>query len=94
MDKYGFENILAEFRHQSNMKPFARDLRNALVPIRDGAIFTGMFRNPGIMYLSLRKVMLRKARGTALSVLTTQVPAMIAGEMLREQHLNFLLRIT
>ncbi|KAH9204282.1 hypothetical protein DL95DRAFT_257398, partial [Leptodontidium sp. 2 PMI_412] len=32
------------------LKPLARDLRDVLFSIRDGAIFTGTFRNNDIMY--------------------------------------------
>ena len=51
VDKNRFENILAQFAPEFEaLKPLARDLRNILFPIRDGAIFTGTFRNRDIMY--------------------------------------------
>ncbi|KAH6725072.1 hypothetical protein BKA61DRAFT_42781 [Leptodontidium sp. MPI-SDFR-AT-0119] len=51
MDKNGFEDIVAEFAPQfENQKQLARELRSALFPIRDGAIFTATFRNNYIMY--------------------------------------------
>jgi len=33
-----------------NLKQLARELRSALFPIRDGAIFTGTFHDNNIMY--------------------------------------------
>ncbi|KAL5354469.1 hypothetical protein ACLOAV_000558 [Pseudogymnoascus australis] len=51
MDKNGFEDIIAEFALRfENLKALARELRNVLFPIRDGAIFTGTFRDNDIMY--------------------------------------------
>jgi len=51
MDKNQFENIIAQFAVVfEELKPLARDLRNVLFPIRDGAIFIGTFRNSDIMY--------------------------------------------
>ncbi|OBT65100.1 hypothetical protein VE03_05283 [Pseudogymnoascus sp. 23342-1-I1] len=51
MDKNGFEDIIAEFAPRfENLKGLARELRNVLFPIRDGAIFTGTFRDNDIMY--------------------------------------------
>ncbi|OBT40386.1 hypothetical protein VE00_10085 [Pseudogymnoascus sp. WSF 3629] len=51
MDKNGFEGIIAEFAPRfENLKKLARELRNVLFPIRDGAIFTGTFRDNDIMY--------------------------------------------
>jgi len=51
MDKNGFEGIIAEFAPRfENLKPLARELRHVLFPIRDGAIFTGTFRDRDIMY--------------------------------------------
>jgi hypothetical protein len=51
MDKNGFEDIVAEFAPQfKNQKQLAREFRSALFPIRDGAIFTGTFRDNNIMY--------------------------------------------
>jgi hypothetical protein len=50
MDKNGFENVIADFAPKFDLKPLARDLRNVLFLIREGAIFTGTFRNSGIMY--------------------------------------------
>ena len=35
------------------LKQFARELRNVLIPIGDGAIFTGKFRDNDIMYNGL-----------------------------------------
>jgi hypothetical protein len=51
MDKNGFENVVAEFVPQfEHPKQLARELRNVLFPIRDGAIFTRTFRDNDIMY--------------------------------------------
>lgn len=51
MDKNGFEDIVKEFAPQfESQKQLARELRSALFPISDGAIFTGTFRNKDIMY--------------------------------------------
>jgi hypothetical protein len=51
MDKNGFEDIVAEFASQfENQKQLARELRNVLFRIRDGAIFIGTFRDNDIMY--------------------------------------------
>jgi hypothetical protein len=51
MDKNGFENIITEFAPKfGSLKQLARELRNVLFPIRDGAIFTGTFRDNDIMY--------------------------------------------
>ena len=51
MDKNGFEGIIAEFAPRfERLKQLARELRNILFPIRDGAIFTGTFRDNDIMY--------------------------------------------
>ena len=51
MDKNGFEGIIVEFAPRfENLKKLARELRNVLFPIRDGAIFTGTFRDNDIMY--------------------------------------------
>ncbi|OBT60889.1 hypothetical protein VE03_09937 [Pseudogymnoascus sp. 23342-1-I1] len=51
IDKNGFEDIIAEFAPRfENLKGLARELRNVLFPIRDGAIFTGTFRDNDIMY--------------------------------------------
>ncbi|KAF2802994.1 uncharacterized protein BDZ99DRAFT_503654 [Mytilinidion resinicola] len=51
MDKNGFENVIAEFAPKfEGLKQLARELRNVLFPIRDGAIFTGTFRDNNIMY--------------------------------------------
>jgi serine/threonine protein kinase len=46
MDKNRFENIVAEFAsREERLKQLARELRNVLFPIKDGAIFTGTFRD-------------------------------------------------
>jgi hypothetical protein len=46
MDKNGFEDIIVEFAPQfESQKQLAPELRSALFPIRDGAIFTGTFRD-------------------------------------------------
>ena len=45
--KNRFENVIAEFE---NLKPLVRELRSALLPIRDGDIFTGTFHDHDIMY--------------------------------------------
>jgi hypothetical protein len=51
MDKNRFENVIVEFTSQfENLKPLARELRQVLFPIRDGAIFTGTFHDHVIMY--------------------------------------------
>jgi hypothetical protein len=51
MDKNGFEDIVAEFALGfETQKQLARELRSVLFPIRDGAIFTGTFRDDDIMY--------------------------------------------
>jgi hypothetical protein len=51
MDMNGFEDIVAEFAPQfESQMQLARELRSTLFPIRDGAIFTGTFRNSDIMY--------------------------------------------
>ncbi|KFY98879.1 hypothetical protein V498_01166 [Pseudogymnoascus sp. VKM F-4517 (FW-2822)] len=51
MDKNGFEDIITEFALRfENLKALARELRNVLFPIRDGAIFTGTFCDNDIMY--------------------------------------------
>jgi hypothetical protein len=50
MDKNGLENVVAEFAPKfESLKQLARELRNVLFPIRDGANFTGMFRDNDIM---------------------------------------------
>ncbi|KAH8799091.1 hypothetical protein F5884DRAFT_869681 [Xylogone sp. PMI_703] len=51
MDENGFEDIVAELALRfENQKQLAREPRSILFPIRDGAIFTGTFRNNDIMY--------------------------------------------
>jgi hypothetical protein len=51
MDKKRFENVIAQFAAVfEELKPLARDLRNVLFPIMDGAIFTGTYCNSSIMY--------------------------------------------
>lgn len=51
MDKNGFEGIIAEFAPRfENLKPLARELRHVLFLIREGAVFTGTFRDHYIMY--------------------------------------------
>jgi hypothetical protein len=53
MDKNRVDIIVVQFAAIfDELKPLlvARDLRNALFPIRDGAIFTGTFRDHNIMY--------------------------------------------
>jgi hypothetical protein len=51
MDKNGFEDILTEFAPKfEGLKQLARELRSVLFPIKDGAIFTGIFRDHDIMY--------------------------------------------
>ncbi|OAF59020.1 hypothetical protein VC83_06149 [Pseudogymnoascus destructans] len=51
MDKNGFGGIIAEFAPKFKLlKQLARELRNVLFPIRNGAIFTGTFRDNDIMY--------------------------------------------
>ncbi|KFZ02710.1 hypothetical protein V500_00010 [Pseudogymnoascus sp. VKM F-4518 (FW-2643)] len=63
MDKNGFEGIIAEFAPRfENLKKLARELRNVLFPIRDGAIFTGTFRDNDIMYDGLIKAFNRAIR--------------------------------
>ncbi|KAH6667704.1 hypothetical protein B0J14DRAFT_658488 [Halenospora varia] len=51
MDKNGFKDIIAEFAPKfEGRKQLARELRSVLFPIKDGAIFTGTFRDHDIMY--------------------------------------------
>jgi hypothetical protein len=51
MDKNRFENVIVKFAPKfENLKPLARELRQVLFPIRDGAIFTGTFHDHDIMY--------------------------------------------
>lgn len=51
MDKKGFENVVLEFAPKfEELKRLARELRSVLFPIEDGAIFTGTYRDRGIMY--------------------------------------------
>ena len=51
MDKNGFEDIITEFALKfKDLKELARELRSVLFPIKDGAIFTGTFRDHDIMY--------------------------------------------
>jgi hypothetical protein len=51
MDKNGFEDIINEFAPKFELlKQPARELRSVLFPIKDGAIFTGTFRDQNIMY--------------------------------------------
>jgi hypothetical protein len=51
MDKNRFENIVVEFASgDERLKQLARAFRNVLFPIKDGAIFTGTFRDYNIMY--------------------------------------------
>lgn len=51
MDKNVFENIIAEFAVKfETLKQLARKLRHVIFPIKDGAIFTGTFRDKDIMY--------------------------------------------
>jgi len=51
MDKNGFEDIITEFAPKfEELKQLARELRSVLFPIKDGAIFTGTFRDHDIMY--------------------------------------------
>jgi len=51
MDKNGFEDIITEFALEfEEQKQLARELRNVLFPIKDGAIFISTFRDHNIMY--------------------------------------------
>lgn len=51
MDKNGFEDIITEFAPKfEELKQLAREFRNILFPIKDGAIFTGTFRDHNIIY--------------------------------------------
>jgi hypothetical protein len=51
IDQNGFENIVSEFAPQlESLKPLARELRNVLFQIRDGATFTGTFRDNDIIH--------------------------------------------
>jgi hypothetical protein len=51
MDKNGFEDIITEFVPKfEELKQLAQGLRSVLFPIKDGAIFTGTFRDHDIMY--------------------------------------------
>jgi predicted transcriptional regulator len=47
MDKNGFENVIADFAPKFDLKPLARDLRNVLFPIREGAISRERFAIAG-----------------------------------------------
>jgi hypothetical protein len=56
MDKNGFENVVSEFAPQFNgLKQLAREIRDVLFPIRDGALFTGTYRDSNIMYDGMTK---------------------------------------
>jgi hypothetical protein len=60
MNKNRVENIIAQFAAVfGDLKPLARDLRNVLFQIRDGAIFTGTFRNSDIMYDGMKNAFSR-----------------------------------
>jgi hypothetical protein len=49
--KTGFEDIITEFEPKfEGLWQLARELRSVLFPIKDGAIFTGTFRDHDIMY--------------------------------------------
>ncbi|KAG9238033.1 hypothetical protein BJ875DRAFT_532559 [Amylocarpus encephaloides] len=64
MDKNGFERIVAEFAPNFEiLKHLARELRNVLFPIRDGAIFTGTFSDNSIMYDGMSKAF-NRGRGS------------------------------
>jgi hypothetical protein len=60
MGKNEFENVIAEFSLKfESLKQLARQLRNVLSPIRDGAVFAGTFRENGIMYDRMIKTFLQ-----------------------------------
>jgi hypothetical protein len=51
MDKNGFEAIITEFALKlKELKQLARELQSVLFQIKDGAIFTGTFRDHDMMY--------------------------------------------
>jgi serine/threonine protein kinase len=51
MDKKQFEEIIAEFPAEfESLKGLAEELRGILFPIRDGALFTGTYRDPDKLY--------------------------------------------
>ena len=51
MDKDEFEEIIAEFPAEfGSLKGLAEELRGILFPIRDGALFTGTYRDPDKLY--------------------------------------------
>lgn len=51
MDKNGFQDIIMEFAPKfEELKQLARELRSVLFPIKDGANFTGTFRDHDIIY--------------------------------------------
>lgn len=51
IDKNGFKNVIVESTPQfDSLKQLARELRSILFLIRDGAIFTGTFRDNSIIY--------------------------------------------
>jgi hypothetical protein len=59
IDKKIFKNVIAEFAPIfRELKPLARELQNVLFPIREGAIFTGAFRDH-IMYNGMIKAFSR-----------------------------------
>jgi hypothetical protein len=51
MDKEEFKEIIAEFPAKfESLKGLAEELRGILFPIRDGALFTGTYRDPDKLY--------------------------------------------
>jgi hypothetical protein len=51
MDKEAFDEIIAEFPAEfDSLKGLAEELRGILFPIRDGALFTGTYRDPDKIY--------------------------------------------
>jgi hypothetical protein len=51
IDKNRFEKIIVKFTPKfENLKPLAHELRSVLFPIRDRAIFTGIFHDHSIIY--------------------------------------------
>ena len=51
MDKSRFKSIIAEFPADfESLKGLAEELRDALFPIEERALFTGTYNDPDIMY--------------------------------------------
>ena len=60
MEKGDFEEITAEFPAEfESLKGLAEELRGILFPIRDGALFTGTYRDPDKLYRPMIEVFKR-----------------------------------